>query len=530
MHDDESSELPHHHLIGGGIASLSAAVFLIRDAGMSGKDITIYEQSDRFGGSLDGGGSPENGYSTRGGRMFEPNFVCTFDLLASIPSLDAPDRTVKDDIDAFNLEVVGSSRCRLVRKGEKADASSFGFAARDLLDLTWLLMRPEGFLANATIEDCFNVGFFQTNFWITWSTTFAFLPWHSAIEFRRYLLRFIHLVPGFKKLEGVLRTRYNQYDSLIAPVKAWLEVEEVRFQMNCQITDLDVVRTNGSRQVTAFHVSQNGNQRTVPVTDRDWFFITLGSMTECSSLGSPTMPPAQRPANESGSFNLWRKLADRDPAFGQPKTFCGDINKTKWMSFTATLHRPDFFEFMQSFTGNVTGTGGLVTFADSNWLMSIVLFHQPHFRGQPNDVYLFWGNGLFPDRPGNYVNKPMTECTGDEILKELSGHLRLEDQSDRLFEGAINIPCMMPLITSQFMPRSAHDRPPVIANRTSNFALMGQYCEIPGDVVFTVEYSVRSAMTAVYSLLNVEKKVPALRRPHRNPLMQIQALKTLLLN
>lgn len=519
---------PLHHLVGGGIASLAAATFLIRDAGVRGDRISIYEQSGVLGGSLDGGGSAQRGYTTRGGRMFERHFVCTFDLLSSIPSLESPATSVKDDIEAFNLEVVGSSRCRLIRCGQRLEQPALGLGARDLLELGHLLIRPERSLAGAAIDDCFSDGFFRTNFWIMWSTTFAFAPWHSAIEFKRYLRRFIHLLPEFGRLGGVLRTRYNQYDSLIAPIVAWLKTQGVRFYPKNQVTDLDFACREGIRTVTALHLLRDGRPVTLPVSERDRVFLTLGSMTECSSLGSTSAPPAPAPIEESGAWQLWRKLAAQDRSFGDPGVFTNDVGRTRWESFTVTFDRPDFFDFMQSLTGNVAGTGGLVTFADSNWLMSIVLFHQPHFSGQPDNVYVLWGNGLFPDRPGNHVPKPMSACSGGEILQELAGHLRLGDQAARLLGDAVTIPCLMPFITSQFMPRSPGDRPPVILQHGSNLALMGQFCEMPDDVVFTVEYSVRSAMTAVYSLLDVRKEVPGVRRTDRQPAVLLRAVKALL--
>jgi len=67
---------------------------------------------------------------------------------------------------------------------------------------------------------------------------------------------------------------------------------------------------------------------------------------------------------------------------------------------------------------------------------------------------------------------------------------------------------MMPYITSQFMPRVKGDRPAVIPENSVNLAFLGQFCEIADDCVFTVEYSVRSAIMAVYSFLDLDKKVP----------------------
>ena len=170
------------------------------------------------------------------------------------------------------------------------------------------------------------------------------------------------------------------------------------------------------------------------------------------------------------------------------------------MSFTTTLRDSTFFRLVRDRTGNVPGEGGLITFPESRWLASIVLPHQPHFIGQPQDVQVFWGYGLSVDVEGNFVKKPMAECTGREIMTEIMGHLGVEDHAKKILNSSICIPCMMPYITSQFLCRSKGDRPEVVPPGSMNLAFIGQFCELPEDVVFTVEYSIRSAQTAVYSL------------------------------
>jgi oleate hydratase len=190
------------------------------------------------------------------------------------------------------------------------------------------------------------------------------------------------------------------------------------------------------------------------------------------------------------------------------------VSQSCWESFTVTLHDPSFFDLMTTFTGNEPGTGGLVTFQDSNWLMSVVLAFQPHFRNQPAGVQVFWGYSLFPDRIGNFVPKPMDECGGGEILKELCGHLRFDPET---FSQANCIPCRMPYITSMFMPRERGDRPLPVPPGSCNLAFVSQFVEIPDDVVFTVEYSVRAAQMAVYKLLGVGRAVPAVT-PHAKSL------------
>jgi oleate hydratase len=196
--------------------------------------------------------------------------------------------------------------------------------------------------------------------------------------------------------------------------------------------------------------------------------------------------------------------------FGNPAVFNSCIAQSCWESFTVTLNKPAFFDSMFRFSGNEAGTGGLVTFKDSNWLMSILLAHQPHFPNQPVDAQVFWGYSLFPDRVGNFVPKPMADCNGAEILQELCGHLRFDQI---IFESANCIPCRMPYITSMFMPRLPGDRPLPVPRGSGNLAFVSQFVEIPEDVVFTVEYSVRAAQTAVYALLGMERSVPPVT-PH----------------
>ena len=185
------------------------------------------------------------------------------------------------------------------------------------------------------------------------------------------------------------------------------------------------------------------------------------------------------------------------------------------------MKNPTFFDEMNRFSGNEPGTGGLVTFKDSNWLMSIVLAYQPHFINQPADVQVFWGYALFPDRVGNFVAKPTAECNGAEILQELCGHLRFDLDT---VQSAICIPCRMPYITSMFMPRAARDRPLPVPKGSKNFAFVSQFVEIADDVVFTVEYSVRAAQMAVYELLGVERMVPAITPHDKSLRAQFEAL------
>ena len=124
------------HLIGGGIASLAAAAHLIRDGGFTPEHIHIYEAGHLLGGSLDGAGSPEEGYVIRGGRMFNFSYLCTYELLSFIPSLADAHQTVRDEFAAFNEKHRTHSRARLVAKGRPVpDTARMGFGMQDRLDM-----------------------------------------------------------------------------------------------------------------------------------------------------------------------------------------------------------------------------------------------------------------------------------------------------------------------------------------------------------------------------------------------------------
>lgn len=517
------------YLVGGGIASLAGAAFLIRDGGMPGEDITIFEETEITGGSLDGAGEAERGYIIRGGRMFnEESYLCTYNLMSSIPSLEDPGWSIRDDMLEFNELVKTHSTGRLLRAGEKIDSTRMGFDARDRMDLLKLAAISEESLGPRRIDDYFQPSFFRTNFWYMWGTMFAFQPWHSLAEFKRYVHRFIHEFPRIDTLAGVRRTRYNQYDSIVLPLVTWLRGNGVRFRMGCRVTDLEFARGLEGKAVSRIKYEAGGIPDEVEVGREDLVFATLGSMTEASSYGSMKSAPTLKSKEDGGAWTLWERLAGANPEFGNPAVFDGDVNGSKWLSFTTTLHDPAFFELMEQLTGNAAGTGGLVTMTDSRWLMSVVLAHQPHFRNQPEGVYVFWGYGLFVDEEGDFVGKPMADCTGEEIMIELLRQLRFDEHIPKIMATANCIPCMMPFITSQFMPRSKGDRPDVIPHGTSNLALIGQYCELADDVVFTVEYSVHSAMAAVYGLLGLENEIPPIYKGQHDPRVLFRALRTMM--
>ena len=511
------------YIIGSGIAGLASAVYLLKDAGVVAENIHILEKDSIAGGATDGAGNPEQGYVVRGGRMHEMHYECYWELLSHIPSLEDPNISVRDESYEFNQRFVSNAQARLLKDGKKLDVSSYGLSFSQQMDFIKLTYVSEESLENKAIEDWFDKDFFETKFWYIWSTMFAFQKYSSLAEMRRYMKRFIHLVDGLPKLGGVMRTKYNQYDSVIRPMKKYLEEKGVKFEMGKEVVDIDFNLSNDDKTATFIHLK---NKDQIVLRKNDFVFITNGSITESSDNGSWERAAVLKSVEDSGSWMLWKKLAKKDSSFGNPSVFCDNIDLQKWYSFTATMKDSTFHDYMENFSGNVDGTGGLVTMTDSNWLMSIVIARQPHFPNQPNDVKIFWGYGLYPDRKGNYIDKTMAECNGAEILEELYYHLKIQDLMKPITEsGKVNcIPVSMPFIDSLFMPRNIGDRPNVIPKAARNFAFLGQFAEAPKDCVFTVEYSVRTAQMAVYGLFNTEKEVHPMYESTHNPKYLLDAL------
>lgn len=506
-----------HYFVGGGVGALAGAAFLIRDAAVAGADITIYEKHPKvFGGSLDGSRLPDGSYSLRGGRMLTTDhYECTWDLLSTIPSVDAPGQTVREQTVAFNKEVVAHSQARLVdRNLHKVDVTHLGFSMQDRLELVRLMQTPEETLGDTPITDWLSPPFFETNFWFMWQTTFAFQPWHSAVELKRYFHRFMNEFPRIETLGGVKRTVYNQYDAIVVPLERWLRERGVNFVGDTVVTDMEILTEAGRHRVSRLTLDRAGKVETVDVSPDDLVFYQNGSMTDATSLGTMDAPPPAMTKADSQGWALWEKIAAGRPEFGNPAAFNTQIGRSLWESFTVTCRNPKFFDAMKAFSGNAAGTGGLVTFKDSRWLMSVVLYHQPHFLDQPKGWSVFWGYALHPDRVGDFVPKPMSQCGGREILQELCGHLGLELD---VFEDATCVPCRLPYITSMFMPRRKEDRPLPVPETSVNLAFVSQFVEIPDDVVFTVEYSVRAAQMAVYQLKGVDRPIPPITRHDHAP-------------
>lgn len=495
------------YIVGGGIAALATAAFLVDDAQMPGENITILEKHSDIGGSMDATKN-EHGYLCRGERELEPYMECLWYLCSKVPSLENPGRTVLDDIVDFNKEEPIHSEARvMVNHGEiYSSVHDYKLNPKDFATMTKIIATPESELEDLTIEDCFDESFFESSMWICFHSCLAFKRYHSIIEARRYWQRF-SFVNRHEYLEGIIHTKYNECDAIIRPIENWLCDKGVKVVYDCSVYDLDMDAACNTAQ--AIFMRQSGAEKSIYVGKEDLVFVTNGSMSTNSAFGdNTTIAATNRDTSDLGVFTLWQNLAKKDAKFGHPEKFISNIDKTKWISFFPTIKGyHQFVEKIEKMSGSMAGTGGVITLKDSSWDMSFEQHHKPFYPNQADDEDLIWGYGLYGENIGDYIKKPMCECTGEEILTELLYHLGLLDMKDELLAHTYMSTSMMPYITSQFMPRKVSDRPKNVPDGCTNLAFIGQYVEIPDDVVFTVETSVRTGLEAVYKLLHLDKDI-----------------------
>ena len=506
------------YLVGSGLASLAAACFLVRDGQMKGENIHILEAMDIAGGACDGINDPTRGYVMRGGREMENHFECLWDLFRSIPSIEIPGASVLDEYYWLNKHDPNYSLCRAtVNRGEDAHTDGkFNLSQKGCMEIMKLFFTKDEDLYDKTIEDFFDEEVFDSDFWLYWRTMFAFENWHSALEMKLYIQRFIHHIGGLPDFSALKFTKYNQYESLILPMQKYLEAAGVKFQFNTRVDNVEFEFKNGKKVAKKIVCTVDGKEKSIDLTENDLVFVTNGSCTEGTVYGDHTHAPVgDAEVRTSGCWSLWKNIAKQDKSFGHPEKFCSDIEKTNWESATVTTSDEKIISYIKNIckrdprTGKVV-TGGIVSCKDSRWLLSWTINRQGQFKEQKKDEVCVWVYSLFTDVAGDYIKKPMKECTGEEITAEWLYHISVPvDEIDELAKNHCNTtPTMMPFITAFFMPRRKGDRPDVIPDGCVNFAFLGQFAETPRDTIFTTEYSVRTAMEAVYGLLGVDRGVP----------------------
>jgi oleate hydratase len=506
------------HIVGGGFAGLAAAALLIRDIKTPGSDITIYEAEDKLGGGFFLDGDAEHGYNLPG-SIFDKHFNCAVDLLGTIPTEGYPNINVAEQFLTFNQEHPFDDRTHIVDRDLRRvhDPLRYGLTLGDGITLAKLSLTPEASLDGQLIRDWFPQRFFETEFWLLWSTEMGSLPQHTVIEFRRYLNRFVYLFPDLATMAHVFRSQFNQHEAFINPLVAWLEGNHVNFVKGAFVSDIEFTESSGRMTVNQIKYERAGTMIPVDTAPDDIVLVTTGSQAADLTTGTmDTVPP--RPLNPGRSWALWKKLAKERPgSFGNPDVFFGDdkIADSRWVTFTVTTTGKEFLDEIINLTHSGTGSGGLLTLKDSPWVISLSIFEQPEILSQPPGTWVWWGYGLFPEEKGKFITKRMYECTGREILSELLQHLNFAT-SAQIMQSSICIPCNLPYVNNIWLRRKRGDRPPVVPEGATNLGLLGQYVELDREITFTFEYSARSAWEAI-RLLKGGSSPPAVYRGQCDP-------------
>lgn len=519
----EGVEKKSAYIIGTGLAGLTAAFYLVRDGQMPGNHIHLLEKLELAGGSCDGYKDVHKGFYMRGGREMDNHFEIMWDVFRDVPSIETPNVSVLDEYYWLNKHDPNYSLCRAtVNKGEDAHTDKLFKLDKDsAMALSQLFITPEADLEEKKISDVLPKSFWETNFWLYWQTMFAFQKWSSALEMKRYLCRYVHHIDGLPDFSALRFTKYNQYESMILPLIEYLKKHDVDVQFGMDVKNVFIEEVDGKKTAKELIYVKDNKEQSIPLTADDLVFITNGCCTDTSCYGDQThAPDLSHIVNGQGeSWDLWKNIAKqaKHDEYGHPDVFCSDTEATNWMSATVETSNEDIIQHIMNIckrdprAGKVT-TGGIVTVKDSvnNWFLSWTINRQPQFRSQNKDTVLVWLYALHTDTEGNYIKKAMRDCTGEEICQEWLYHIGMDESKIKDYsENACNTTtCFMPYINAFFQPRKNVDRPKVVPEGAVNFAFIGQFAETPRDTIFTTEYSMRTGMESVYTLLNVDRGVP----------------------
>lgn len=519
----EGVEKKSAYIIGTGLAGLTAAFYLVRDGQMPGNHIHLLEKLELAGGSCDGYKDVHKGFYMRGGREMDNHFEIMWDVFRDVPSIETPNVSVLDEYYWLNKHDPNYSLCRAtVNKGEDAHTDKLFKLDKDsAMALSQLFITPEANLEDKKISDVLPESFWETNFWLYWQTMFAFQKWSSALEMKRYLCRYVHHIDGLPDFSALRFTKYNQYESMILPLIEYLKKHDVDVQFGMDVKNVVIEDVDGKKTAKELIYVKDNKEQSIPLTADDLVFITNGCCTDTSCYGDQThAPDLSHIVNGQGeSWDLWKNIAKqaKHDEYGHPDVFCSDTEATNWMSATVETSNEDIIQHIMNIckrdprAGKVT-TGGIVTVKDSvnNWFLSWTINRQPQFRSQNKDTVLVWLYALHTDTEGNYIKKAMRDCTGEEICQEWLYHIGMDESKIKDYsENACNTTtCFMPYINAFFQPRKNVDRPKVVPEGAVNFAFIGQFAETPKDTIFTTEYSMRTGMESVYTLLKVDRGVP----------------------
>jgi oleate hydratase len=491
------------YIAGGGISALACAYYLIRDCGVSGENIHIFEGSSTLGGAYNVGGNMNDGYICTPPKLISrkgnPNLL---DMLKDLKSALIPNMSVYDEIREFSDTHPIYENMRLADDNGKAEQS---LSRKALKNIKSLLGTKSEDLSEMSVEDYFAdcPDFLDSSLWYIISSLHILKPASSVLELKNILGIMSEDISGLYTMDNFIRPQYNMQETIIHPLIKYLDSHQTDITTGCTVTDVDF--EEGSSRISAIHLYDNGTAKTIYLNKNDLCFITNGSVSECAVIGDINTPPADESISPTASA-LWEKMSQKRSGFGCPDNFSHSGDEI--LTFAVTAKSSLLYDCINEFTSNDNMCGCFTTFKNSPWGLTLASVPQPYFTDQSDDIYVICGFCTTPEKNGNYINKSASQATGGEILSELISLMGMDEMQEDIFADTVNvIPCLMPFAATETMPRGEKDKPEIIPDSRSNFAFIGQFANLCGGISSGSEYAVRSAREAAYRLTDTKKPV-----------------------
>ena len=477
------------YITGGGLSALASALYLIRDCGFKPSNVHIFTNSAYTHGNS------ETGYICRRGKVIScMNSMNFFELMSDVNSLDIPDLTVADEIlNIYHANPVMRNITFIDDEKNVIDISKIKLEKAHRKAVLSLMQTKKEKLQSVPLHDVLPQNFFETHFWKLLCAAYGLGLETNAFEFVNCISHMDDM------LSGTLPYGFDHQEEIIEPLKAHLIKCGVDLRENAYVTDIDFEECKAD----AIHFTDKNIRKTVYLNDGDICIFPTDEMAKCESFGSFS---ESAPKLFTTPYRLWEKLSEKHPAFKDPSLFFDEFDGDMSEEFTITLSNSLLPELIDNVTCGALGTDGVIVLDNSNWKMTICAVPQTHFKNQNEDTVILWGTASRFDRDGESCNKPMTDCSGAEILYELVSCLNLSEAWDDIRGTVINvIPCHRKYDKSYLSPVSS--KLEIIPTGIDNFAISGDFVDSDNSTVFAEEYAVTTARTAAYRLMNSRRKV-----------------------
>lgn len=477
------------YITGGGISALASALYLVRDCGMMPANVHIFTTG------TPNTGSERTGYICRRGKLINTkDSLNFFDLVSDVSSLDIPDLTVCDEIlNIYRSTPISRSITLIDKDNNVTDISKLRLSRQHAHAITSLIEAKENTLGAVPLCDVLPQDFFLSSFWKVISAAYGFNTTSSAYE----LVRCIEHIDSL--LAGTIPSEFDRYDEIILPLTAHLKKIGVDVRESAYVTDIDF---EGGR-ADAIHFVDNAVRKTHYMNDGDIVIMPTDNMGRCESVGSFNEPA---PDMYVSDYDLWYNLSKKSDAFKDPSDFFNEMNGAHTEEFTVTLSNRLLPELIDKVTCGALGSDGVIVLDNSSWKMTICAIPSTHFKNQSEDVTVLWGTASEYSNLGEKSGKPMTCCSGAEILYELVSCLNLDEVWDDIRETVINvIPCHKKYGNAVLSP--VDSKLEIIPTGISNLAVSGDFAQSDNDTVLSEEYSVTTARKAVYKLMKTNRKM-----------------------